>query len=150
GRAPSRARVGGGRARRDGLHAARRPRPAPRVVAAPARRGGSTRLRGRGARGARRPGMTALAMLDTGRRLAWLAPPLAVLVVVGVALPRRRTPMIPLADGASYDVPARRTASVRVMLATLLVVLLALGVALLARNGAPVARAAPPHTGTIL
>jgi hypothetical protein len=88
--------------------------------------------------------------LDTGGRLAWLAPPAAVLVVVVVALLRRHTPAIPLADGASYDAPARRTASVRVLLATLLVLLLALGVSLLARDGAPVARAAPPHTGTIL
>jgi hypothetical protein len=94
--------------------------------------------------------VTALAVLDTGRRLAWLTPPLAVLVVAAVTLLRRRTPMIPLADGASYEVSARRTASVRVLLATLLVVLLALGVALLARDGAPVAQAAPPHTGTIL
>jgi hypothetical protein len=94
--------------------------------------------------------VTALAVLDSGRRLAWLAPPLAVLVVVAVTLLRRRTQMIPLADGASYKAGARRTASLRVLLATLLVVLLALGVALLARNGAPVARAAPPHTGTIL
>jgi hypothetical protein len=88
--------------------------------------------------------------LATGSRLAWLAPPAAVLVVVVVALLRRHTPMIPLADGASYDRRARRTASVRVLLATLLVVLLAFGVALLARDGAPVARAAQPHTGTIL